>query len=276
MSITALFNSAQAHVICTSPAGLTFENISRVEINNLAFTSCGRPGTLFSIPNAILVNSVENFLLNTTLIQESATSALLLFLSNARIDNCTFDNTTGGTFGSVLMVDSTASFVNNTFANNVAINQGGALHAERSTLDFSGHNIFVRNSAGRFGGAAYFLQSNVTFYGSTRFVSNAAQVFGGAMLTTESMLELINNVTFESNYGPFLGGGIEAVSTVLVSSSNSYCTFVNNSAILQGGGAYLDESIVEFSGTTTFTENTIQTSGLGGGCKTTDTTSQSA
>jgi len=98
LSGLVLASSPQAHVICTSPAGLTFENISRVEINNLAFISCGRPGTLFSIPNAILVNSVENFLLDTTPLQESVTSALLLFVSNARIDNCSFDDNTGGTF----------------------------------------------------------------------------------------------------------------------------------------------------------------------------------
>ena len=254
----------QAHFVCTSPAGLTFENISRVEINNLAFSSCGRPGTDFSIPNAILVNSVEDFVLNSTLLHSSVTSALLLYLSNARIDNCSFDDTTGGTFGSVLIVDSVVSFVNNTFANNLAINQGGALHAERSALEFSGKNIFEKNSAGRFGGASYLLQSNATFYGSTCFVSNMAQVFGGAMFATESMLTFVDNVTFESNYGPFVGGGIEASHTVLVSSSNSYCTFVNNSAMRFGGGAYLDESIVEFSGFTTFTGNTVHASGAGG------------
>ena len=138
MSGLELTSYPQAHVICTSPAGLTFENISRVEINNLAFISCGRPGNLFSIPNTFLVNSVEDFVLSSTLLQESPTSVLLLFLSNARIDNCSFDNTTGGTFGSVVVVDSTVNFVNNTFANNVAISQGGALHAERGILDFSG------------------------------------------------------------------------------------------------------------------------------------------
>jgi len=142
MSGLELTSSPQAHVICTSPAGFIFESISRVEINNLVFTSCGRLGTLFTISIAILVNSVDNFLLSSTLLQESVTSALLLFLSNARIDNCTFDNTTGGTFGSIVVVDSIVSFVNNTFANNVAINQGGAMHAQRSALDFSGNNIF--------------------------------------------------------------------------------------------------------------------------------------
>ena len=256
-----LTSAPQAHVVCTSPAGLTFENISRVEINNLTFISCGRPGTLFSIPNAILVNSVEDFLLNGTLLQSSVTSALFLCLSNARIDNCSFDDTTGGTVGSVLVVDSVVSFVNNTFANNLAISQGGALHAERSALEFSGKNIFERNSAGLYGGATYLLQSNATFYGSTCFVSNKA-VFGGAMFATESMLTFVNNVTFESNYGPSFGGGIEAHHTVLLSSSHS---FVNNSAIQQGGGAYLEESIVEFSGFTTFTGNMVHAIGVGAG-----------
>jgi len=89
---------------------------------------------------------------------------------------------------------------------------------------------------------------------------------GGAVFSTESMLTFIDNVTFQSNCGSLSGGGIEADNTVLVSSSNSYCTFVNNSAILFGGGALLDESIIEFYGTTTFTENTIiHTSGTGGG-----------
>ena len=267
-----LTSAPQAHVVCTSPAGLTFENISQVEINNLAFSSCGRPGTLFSIPNAILVNSVEDFVLSSTLLHSSVTSALLLYLSNARIDNCSFDDTTGGTFGSILIVDSVVSFVNNTFTNNVGINQGGALHGERSALEFSGKNIFERNSAGRFGGAAYLLQSNATFYGSTFFVSNKARLFGAAMFTTESMITFVDSVTFESNYGPLFGGGIEAHHTVLVSSSHSYCTFVNNSAILQGGGAYLDESTVEFSGFTTFTGNTVHTRGAGGTVRTRTTT----
>ena len=258
-----LTSPPQAHVVCTSPAGLTFENISRVEISNLAFTSCGRPGTLFSIPNAILVNSVEDFLLNSTLLQSSVTSALLLSQSNARIVNCSFDGTTGGTVGSVFMVDSVVSFVNNSFANNLGTNQGGALYSERSALEFSGKNIFEKNS-GRFGGAAYLLQSNATFYGSTCFVSNMAQVFGGAMFTTESMLTFVDNVTFESNYGPF-GGGIQAYHTVLVSSSSSYCTFVNNSAMQQGGGVYLDGSTVEFSGFTTFTGNMVHALPSGGG-----------
>jgi len=76
------------------------------------------------------------------------------------------------------------------------------MHAERSILDFRGHNILERNSAGRFGGAAYFNLSNVTFYDSTCFVSNIVRWADGAIFSTDSMLTLIDNVTFDSNYGP--------------------------------------------------------------------------
>ena len=130
-----------------------------------------------------------------------------LFSGNSNVENCSGDSNS----------------CNLDFMDNSALIQGGAVHAEDSTLRFEGFNTFSGNSARYYGGGVYSENSTLTFSGNT---------------------------DFRSNSGWLQGGGIYGLGTSLYFSGNS--SFTANTAV-RGGGEYLADSFNFLSRNATFT-----------------------
>ena len=138
----------RSRIECTWPAGFIFSGIVDLQINALAFISCGHNDS-----SALNIQSVWN----------------------ASISNCAFQNNTNGWSGSrnngyggaIHVHNSTLSLSRNTFHENFAY-QGAVLYAStNNTLTISG-NTFLNNSADQAGGALYVnVYNNLTLLDNT-------------------------------------------------------------------------------------------------------------
>ncbi|CAN0237623.1 unnamed protein product [Ectocarpus sp. 8 AP-2014] len=102
---------------------------------------------------------------------------------------------------------------------------GGAIHANQSSVSFGGNTIFSSNSATEGGGAIYAYDSRVSWDGDgIQFNSNHAGEDGGAIYAVESTVSWDGDDTyFYSNFADNTGGAIYAYEST-ASWDGDYCT----------------------------------------------------
>jgi CxxC motif-containing protein (DUF1111 family) len=203
---------------------------------------------------------------------------------------CTFDSnesTTSGTVtggGGAFILQSTSSFEQCLFLNNIAADDGGGICIKDSTATVS-DCTFTGNSAQDGGGAHN--NNSVTTFTNTQFDSNTATSDGGGLNTAfKNANATVNNCTFTANAAnrgggitvlqstasidgstatgnsAGYGGGMANFESISVTLTN--CTFDTNTAVLQGGGMLNETSASPQLTDCTFTGNSV-TDGSGGG-----------
>ena len=115
------------------------------------------------------------------------------------------------------------------------LEEGGAITAVRSDIDFKGI-VILEHNCGIKGGAVRVSESVLTVTGRCVFRNNSAEN-GGALYAYKSDLAFKGETFFESNNATENGGGIYTISSQLEYYSHSY--FSENAA-LNGGAIYLD------------------------------------
>jgi predicted outer membrane repeat protein len=167
------------------------------------------------------------------------------------VSNSTFSNNTSEV-GGAIFTEGSVSVSNSTFSNNTS-EAGGAIAAYGSAS--VSNSTFTSNSA--FLGGAFMGIAEATFSNST--FSNNTSDLGGAIC---GYAVVVSGSTFASN-GADNGGAIFAMYDQSlgfpgsVDATNS--TFVNNSAVDEGGAIYATEGDVHFS---TFVDNLAATPNL--------------
>lgn len=124
---------------------------------------------------------------------------------------------------------------------------GGGFIVLNVTVDLNGNITFVDNSANISGGALFIRQSVVIFSNLVKFQNNSAvngPVYssGGAIFAQESILIFSKLITFQGNSAGYGGAMTFTENSVCFLFSTVRVLFINNRALLHGGGIYIDDS----------------------------------
>ena len=246
-----------SRIVCTWPAGFLFSGITEVQINALAFITCGHNDSAalnilsvwnISISNCSFQNNTNN---RPELSDYGFGGAIHVHRSNLNLAENTFQLNVAYRGGAIdISTGTTVTFLRNIFIKNSGDFLGGALFADtNNTLIFSG-NIFRGNSARNGGALCIFTNSAITLTENT-FHDNSVGFWGGALFThTKNSLTLTKN-TFYDNYADISGGAVHTLRrNTLTLSAN---TFEGNSAFGDGGALFINTN-----NTLNLSENTFQ------------------
>ena len=164
----------------------------------------------------------------------------------------------------VLVDNSTACFTDCSFlddslrmGNALAVDAGGAISINKSTVELLGSVHFTGYSAVYSGGAIFVRYSNLLIIANMTFLNNLAKR-GGAVQTVMSDVQLLGNAIFGNNYALIWGGATEAVESNF--STDGSMIFTNNSAEY-GGAMCMYKSDVQLLGNTAVENNFAMLSG---------------
>ncbi len=258
-------------VLCTGGSGLVLRGISKVEIKELRFQSCGsrKPTSPSNLPGdfnftvlwgesyqvlpSISALFLPNFQL-TSCRMESNCLPLFAYGSSVISHGNTFKGSSGKYGGAVLVRNSSIAFVEmNLFQDNEATYYGGGICSLNSELIFRASATFVRNHATLYGGGIAATNSTVNFEQATgtkytiSFIENSASYSGGGIfLNQSSMNHTMWKLNFTGNAAYFSGGGLRAERGSFAA-LNGYTLFKSNWVITGYGGAvYVRRSTLIF------------------------------
>ena len=184
-------------------------------------------------------------------VSSSYSSTIITSNENVYENNSAYNN------GGVFFISGTSmstTITDCSFINNRAINSnGGALHVSGSrTVSING-NTFTNNTAGRDGGAI-FLSTTSAINAGNEFVNNTADDDGGALFVSSGSTanggnHFINNRASDEGGALYISG----------SSTNNDNTFINNTANDAGGAIYASGSITDTGNT--FSSNRANNNG---------------
>jgi predicted outer membrane repeat protein len=165
--------------------------------------------------------------------------AIFSSASNGTLRNCSFTkcSSTQGNGGALLSISSIFEAHGNTFHNNVAKRDGGALKLQSTTF-VSSFLLFNASSATNGGGA--FVQGGTFSSLYSWFSMNSVLALGGAAYIEAESSNLAHS-TFESNTGLF-GGAVYIVTGLNISD----CWFLSNVAKQSGGAIAIQAQISIF------------------------------
>ena len=269
-------NGNSSQVICTaSSAQISLTSVENVLITGVAFVGCGRNtlssnGDTVEIRNVLFYqnskNSVES--VNSLIIKDSEFNGNVngalhlignvnfaiiegtLFIDNefsaidaisadsetvVEINSCTFlRNTNRRTGGCILVHSSTVTISVSNFTDCKALGgfDGGAIYGERATLTITNTNFTGNQGWGGGAISSSYSHLNIT---SCNFIGNVAQQWGGGIKgSTQTKSLTLANTNFISNIANS-GGGVHTEFLT----SLTCCNFMNNTAIGDGGGLWV-------------------------------------
>ncbi len=152
------------------------------------------------------------------------------------------DNNAGVGYGGGLYIGSSNTIItnnNNYVGNNASYGRGGGMHIGSSNTIITNNNNYVGNNAGTEGGGVYFNSNNKIVTHNNEFVNNTAN--SGGAISSRSPLSLYNTY-FTDNLATRYGGSIYMNSVSNISVVVTDCTFINNTALTEGGGAIYTNS----------------------------------
>eukprot|EP00005_Dracoamoeba_jomungandri_P000753 CAMPEP_0174256262 /NCGR_PEP_ID=MMETSP0439-20130205/5512_1 /TAXON_ID=0 /ORGANISM="Stereomyxa ramosa, Strain Chinc5" /LENGTH=335 /DNA_ID=CAMNT_0015338789 /DNA_START=376 /DNA_END=1380 /DNA_ORIENTATION=- len=162
-------------------------------------------------------------------------------VTQSEFKNCMFTDNTATSGGAVVM-KSSVSALNSTFANNSATNYGGAIYItsdESMQIDSSFQDCYIAsNEAGNGGGIAVVKGKGLKMSDCTVRL-NRAKSQGGGLYITDSKDHLITDSTILMNTAA-TGGGLYVNAASSGVANLSYSEITTNVATRAGGGIYLN------------------------------------
>ena len=261
-------------ILFSQRVNLTWTNCVNIEIINLVFVINGLSESKQQLSALAFLRS-KSILSKLTLFGDGVFRAIFVNdLSEISISDVHISRASSDNGSALLAVNSTVKFYSyNTFINNTATYEGGAIALYNCTSNFEGNISFIDNTANNtnysYGGAVFISGGSHNIFGNISFDSNRARI-GGAMAlfaiyylsictcTLSGNINFLNNKA-HYNGGPVHGGG--AIYTQRCSLNVSgYINFVDNSA-RAGGALDLNSAKVNLSGKILFISNTADIGG---------------
>jgi len=258
----AIYSSNQG----ASPVGNYISIYGSVEFssNFASFFGDSNPGLggAFYVLQGELNISGNTVFFNNSVPDNGQGGAIYIALTLSRLtiyENVSFINNVGSIGGAIFMDSSIAAISGSPVFRSNSGSTGGAIFAQGgSTVRITGKSVFIRNRAAVRGGAVMVLSSpkqGLTVAESVLFAENTA-VYGGAVYINLTQASITCCVNFLQNSAMIDGGGLysEGSSNIKISDS----TFLQNSAVRFGGAFISSKSdIVEIS-SSVFAENKIK------------------
>ena len=211
--------------------------------NNKAHTS---GGAYYVFSHATIVATNSSFNNNTA--SENGGALHVRLNSNITLDGCNFNNNLVISRGGVVSVseNSSMSVDKCSFSNNEASLNGGVVSVELCNMTIiSISNCTFENNKARSGGVLVLSPSSTVTIANCIFINNRVDSMGGVIFMFQSYVTIIGDrCTFIQNVA-HIGGVIHATeSKVDVYSQMIVMTY--NTAIEEGGAAYLSTSNINF------------------------------
>ena len=140
----------------------------------------------------------------------------------------------------------------NSLINNSATYRGGAIALNNCTTNINGNIVFINNTA-TMGGAIFILNGNYSVLGNISFIENTAFDEGGAIELYSCTSNFVGNIFFINNAARW-GGAMTFYNGNLSISGN--ISFIKNSATSVGGAVDLEKGTLVMSGDISFINNT--------------------
>ena len=165
--------------------------------------------------------------------------------------------------GGVLRVKNSSLFLHSLLISNNSATRGGVMETVTSKLTLTNTSI-ISNFGQK--GIVVLLQSSVVFMNQTAVIGNE-----GSFLAVNSTIKFLGFTKFRNNHhpkdimffsdtNPHYGGALTLINSSL-SLGGEYATFINNSAILNGGAIYASMSKVTSTGRLLASRNSARVSG---------------
>ena len=221
-------------------------NVSHFVINGLAESE-----ELF--PTVLEFHRTRTILSNMTVFGKNTLRAIFVNdWSEVSVNNLHISGASSDEGSALSAENSTVNFYgSNSFINNNALSGGGAIALYNCTTNFSGYNSFVNNTA-KVGGAVYIIDGSHIVSGCISFINNTA-IIGGAISMDRCTSNIIVNISFINNTAGMGGAMIFFHGNYSVSGNIS---FINNSATDDGGAMRLSDGTLVMSGDISFINNT--------------------
>ena len=232
-------------------SNLTFLGSYNVEMTQIFFSN----GSKIAWTNCMNIN-VSHFVLNGPAESEELFSAALTFhrtrsiLSNVTV----FGNYT---LRAIFVNDESEVSFNNLHISGASSDEGSALLAVNSKVNFYGSNSFINNTAIFAGGAIALYACTSNFVGNISFVNNIAKD-GGAVHISDGSHIVSGCISFINNTASNEGGAIALYGCI--SNFDGNISFVNNIA-KDGGAVHISDGSHIVSGCISFINNTASNEG---------------
>jgi predicted outer membrane repeat protein len=142
-----------------------------------------------------------------------------------------FASVSGGAIWQAYVQAGVIEYSNNTFTQNSANMQGGAIRSIECKVNFNGDNFQANQSNNNNGGGIFFNDGNIATVTNCTFSNNSAAQ-GGAVIVDDFADIAFNRCTFTNNQATN-GGAVALVYNITASFDN--CLFANNEASNVGG-----------------------------------------
>ena len=273
-----------SRIVCSQPASVSFCNVSKLLIDSLAFISCGKtnigPAVILNFaPNAILTNCLfqnntnvndfgrvggalavidsnpveisESTFIGNTIKFYSGGGIFLLYSKAVLTGNTYINNDCSGWGGGVYSQTSIVNITDSTFMHNTA-SYGGAIEAYNNSSVSVTLSTVMNNTAGKLGGGVDLFRSEA-LYSNNTFMYNFAESGGAFSVTGRRAKLLVVENVFSGNHANDSGGGGFISSGSVTLEKNC---FMNNCAVYNGGGLFVNQDDLVF---VTLTKNSFVT-----------------
>ena len=182
-------------VLFSSLVNITWTGCDDVEVRGLTFVLSGRSEEEFS---ALVFERTNGILSNLTLLGNNSTSRGLFLSDSSYIEfsDVCVSGATSSRGPALYGINSTVDFRGqNSFVNNTATYEGGAIALHNCTSTFLGSNSFQNNTA-TCGGALFIFGGSHSISGYTSFINNFATLKGGAVSVEGGRYNVSRNILF--------------------------------------------------------------------------------
>ena len=223
--------------------------------SDITVDDCQMIGNKASVSGGVLYTSNSNIVIRNSHVNHSRVNVRnngqggVFYSINSRMEiyDSIFHKNTGND-GTFYYFQSTVMVSNTSFTNNI-----GSLLATYTTVNFINFNSFESCMSAEVdrvnfqeGGALTAFQSTINFEGTTTFDNNQAD-YGGAIHSTESVLNITGTTIVSQNSATRNGGGVFLSQSKVFCQPSSLFMLENNTARREGGGIYAVGSTIRVS-----------------------------
>ncbi len=195
-----------------------------------------RGGAIYGVSSSLVIRK-SFFLYHTAYYYGGA-----IYTSNCRVyseNNSFIQNHASRDGGAIYVYNSHLTLVNTVITNNTAARyNGGGLYFRNKNITIT--NCSLTGNRANSGGGMYIDNANSVVSSGNRYVLNTAKTQGGAISSRATLI--LNNTYFANNIARRYGGCIYMNSVPNISVIVTECTFINNTATTEGGGAIYSNS----------------------------------
>ena len=233
---------------------ITRTNCMNVRVSDFVININGLAESEKHITAGLEFHKTRSILSNVTVFGNTTFRAIFVNdWSEVSVNNLHISGASSDEGSALFAMNSIVNFCgSNSFINNSATCRGGAIALNNCITNINGNTVFINNTA-TMGGAIFILNGNYSVSGNISFIEITAFDEGGAIELYSCTSNFVGNIFFINNAARW-GGAMTFYNGNLSISGN--ISFIKNSATSVGGAVDLEKGTLVMSGDISFINNT--------------------